>query len=141
MIKDRYIKEYSISAFKFYSYYGSLDGYKKSLYNEWTKNNLGLDDVYFNSYYSSKKAEIYDIESVDNTIQELALMGRNDIIKALDIVYLSSPVSKNDTVSMRVTRASLNLYVSESSIYNYISKAIEIFAIKRGLRFCYSENI
>lgn len=141
MIKDRYIKEYSISAFKFYSNYGSLDNYKNFLYDEWSKINLGLDDLYFNSYYLSKESEINDIKSVEKTIQELSLMGRSDIIKALDIVYLSSPVSKNDTVSMRVTRASLDLYVSESSIYNYISKAIEIFAIKRGLRFCYSNNI
>ena len=141
MIKDRYIKEYSISAFKFYSCYRSLDNYKKSVYKEWTNNNLGLDDLYFNSYYLSKESEINDIKAVENTIQELSQMCRNDIIKALDIVYLSSPVSRNDTGSMRVTRASLNLYVSESSIYNYISKAIEIFAIKRGLRFCYSKNI
>lgn len=137
-----YIRDYAISAFIFYSNFGSLREYKDELYKSCVKEveslNIPFSMMYYSSLVQSKSSEIKDIESVENTLCQLQQIDRFDIIRALEIVYFSiksdEQLSKR-LISCNVTKASLELFTSEKTIYRWLDKAIEIFSIDRGLRF------
>lgn len=136
-----YIRDYAIAAFIFYSANNkSVEEYKHSLYLD-TLNDLKLSNIPFSDFYYENKlishnAEIEDLEAVNKTIIQLQDVNRFDILRCLDIVYFSikqSQISKK-LISFNVTKASLELFLSERTIYNYLNKAIDMFVVNRCLR-------
>lgn len=136
-----YIRDYAISAFIFYSCNNkSVEDYKYKLYldtlNELKTVNISFNDFYYENKLISHNSEIEDLEAVNKTIIQLQDMNRFDILRCLDIVYFSIKqfqISKR-LISCNVTKASLELFLSERTIYNYLNKAIDIFTVNRGLR-------
>lgn len=141
IIIKSYIRDYAISAFIFYSINNkSLDSYKDKLYlntlDELKSINIPFRSSFYDNKLKSHKSEINDLSSVDNTVSQLQDMGRYDILRCLDIVYFSiksEQISKR-LISCNVTKASIELFLSERTVYNYLNKAIDMFAYHRGLR-------
>lgn len=136
-----YIRDYAISAFIFYSINNkSVEDYKHKLYldtlNEFKSFNVPFNNQFYENKLIAHKSEIDDMEAVYLTIIQLQDINRFDILRCLDIVYFSikqAQISKR-LISCNVTKASLELFLSERTIYNYLNKAINMFTVNRGLR-------
>lgn len=147
-MKD-YIRDYATAAFRFYAKNEmSAEYYRQKLFYEALENanrsegSTGISKptetaiMKAETAVSEKIAEIYDMEAVEKVIAELKVKYRNDIVKAIDIVYFKDndkELNKSD-IQNRVIEASIAIPAGERSIYRWLKQARELFAIKRGLR-------
>lgn len=148
MSKD-YIRDYATEAFRFYARNGmSAEQYKQKIYNEALvnmekrKGNIGVSCpteaaiIRAENEVDRKMAEIKDIEAVEMTLNELTAMMRRDMIKAIEIVYFedANKDMKLGDVQDRVHKAGLDIPASERTIYRWLRRVRDLFALKRGLR-------
>jgi hypothetical protein len=83
-----------------------------------------------------REGELRDIDAVCRTIEIMQHEGRQDCLLALEYVYFAAPdqpLERGD-ITDRVHSASINIPVSERSVFYWLSKARMLFAIERGLR-------
>jgi hypothetical protein len=154
-----HVRDYATEAFRFYAKINmSADAYKQKIYDEALfnyKKKMKGSGISFptesaiiaaENEVTQKLAEIKDMEAVEMTLDELRAhsismnnFGRIDqieTIKAIKIVYFTDPnkeLQKGD-IQDRVHIAEISIPASERSIYYYLAKARELFALNRGLR-------
>lgn len=143
-----HIRDYATSAFKFYAENGkSVEKFKKHLYKQALQQQQRLEGTYGISkptesaiiraeqILEERKAEIKDMEAVEKTVGILERMsGGTSIIKALQYVYFEPTRGKRINVKERVHKAEIFIPASERTIYYWLRKARDIFAIERNLR-------
>lgn len=148
-MKD-YLRDYTTEAFRFYARNGkSAEMFKRAIYLEALanecKNETGSSVISkpteaaimrAENAVNDKISEIYDMEAVDQVIAELKVNYKNEIAEAINIVYFTNPNNqlKKGDIQERVVQASMNVGLSEASIYRGLKKARILFAKRRGLR-------
>jgi hypothetical protein len=136
-------RDYATAAFDFYRRNGkSVDVYKHRLYKQALEQQQRADGSYGTSkpteaavmrvekIVEEKISEIKDMEAVEKTIKiiELSRNGR-EILKTIDYVYF-----EEGKICEKVHIAEIGVPASERSIYRWLGKVRQIFAIERGLR-------
>ena len=69
------------------------------------------------------------ITAVAQTLSVLRCIGKPDIADAVERIYFvdpREPLHRND-IERRVTRYSMNCYISRSTVYNWLDRAREIY--------------
>jgi len=152
-LKD-YLRDYCTAAFRFYALNGkSSEKYKAKIHDDaletikrreiQTKGSGGSPTesmlIEAERMISDKMAEIKDMEAIETTLRQIAVMrfGQGELItKAVEFVYFKDPTKEliKGDIYNRVHMAEIFIPASESSIYRGLKKARDIFAIERGLR-------
>lgn len=146
MVKET-ARDYIVDAFRFYSVLkrpNAASARKKAdsyLLNWEGSGHFGPEDasplISLETLKTNLDAELADVQAVENTLRILrARPEGREILRAIETVYFFSPHSpqaKRD-ITDRVRCASLEIPVSERTIYYYLSLARKIFAQQRGLR-------
>lgn len=83
------------------------------------------------------EAERLDLSAVAAMLDKLSLQGDITTIAAVKEVYFldAHEKYKRDEISKKVIRYSINNYISERTVWNYLDKAQKIFIKIRCLRF------
>ena len=125
-MKKDYTRDYAVEAFRLYALR------KRPTYED----ALAQICVEAPAAVISKNAELDDIAAVNDMIVLLNRSGKQDIVRAVEIVYFQRPtkhLEKGD-VQARVVRASLEIHASTQTIYGWLREARHLFAALRGLR-------
>ncbi len=119
-MKKNNIRDYAVSAFRFYSLF-----LKKEKHIVLPQNNM------------LASGSILDIIAVKKTLDELNKTERGrEIIKAVKIVYFTMPERpiKRGEITDRVNKAATEIHTSQPTIYRFLNCAEVLFAKNRGLR-------
>ena len=150
MGKKDHIRDYATAAFRFYKASGGAEAYKNKVWNDALMKSQKSD--YKNNGISKPTeaaimraqtavdkavADIAELEAVERTLDIIS--GKQNgraMLEAVNIVYFTDAdkALKKGDIHNRVTNASSNIPVSESSVYKYLKKARFCFAVERGLR-------
>jgi hypothetical protein len=153
-LKKDNIRDYATDAFRYYAEQGkpSYEKLKQAIYNEALKKSKrelsglkrsGISDPTAQAVISAERAvderagELRDILAVENTLKIIAFLPMGaGILRSIEYVYFEEPDKELEwgDISRRVTVASLNIPAGEDSIYRWLRKAREVFAVERGLR-------
>jgi dGTP triphosphohydrolase len=149
-MKD-YLRDYATAAFRFYAQNGkSAEKYKKKIYDDaledYTKKQNGTggiscpteaEIIAAEDAVDQKLADIKDMEAVELVIAELMCYKyQKDVVRAIEHVYFKDPNEelKKGDIHARVNIAAVDISASENTVYKWLKKARDLFALKRGLR-------
>jgi hypothetical protein len=149
-LKD-YLRDYSTAAFRFYALNGkNTDKYRRKIYEDalenYTKKQRGsrgisspteAEIIAAETAVEEKIAAIKDMEAIELVIAELmCYMFQKDIVRAIEHVYFKNPDKelKKGDIHIRVNIAAVDISASENTIYKWLKKARDLFALRRGLR-------
>jgi hypothetical protein len=149
-MKD-YLRDYATAAFRFYAKNGkSAEKFKQKIYietlEEIKKKEAKVKDgiskpteaaiIAAENAVMERISEVQDMEAVDKVLAELDARHMPYIISAIEIVYFEEPTKEllSGDIKDRVTKASIKNYTTDRSVYTWLKKARDLFALHRGLR-------
>lgn len=149
-MKKKHYRDYATDAFRILALYGSSEKYKERIISESRKapEDLGVkidkgitspteaEIIRAQDALDEKMAVIADLEAAERALEIVRTRFGEDAVKAVKICYMMEPhrpIAWKE-IQTSVIFAVMNLHMSESTVYRYLSFARKTFAIERGLR-------
>ena len=133
-----------VAALRFYAKLGqrSAKTIRDKIYsiesNQNATNNLQIELGEVRAYRTLKilETELFDIECVEKTLEELEKAKGEVAVRAVKAVYMTNPNKKLKAMDItnRVSKAAMELFVDDSTINRYIAVAREIYADYHKIR-------
>ncbi len=149
-MKKKHYRDYATDAFRILALYGSSEKYKQRVISESREAASDLGTKIYHGVSSPTEAEVIraqdaldekmstiaDLEAAERALEIVRTRFGEDAVKAVKICYMMEPhrpIAWKE-IQTSVIFAVMNLHMSESTVYRYLSFARKTFAVERGLR-------